>query len=62
MPDRRSTNSTDPKVARNGKLAIPLPFETALKAATEVPADRLAPPANGKPKQSKRGKKSAEKP
>ena len=29
---------------QNGKLSIPLPFETALKAATEVPADRLKPP------------------
>ena len=54
MPDRRSTNSTDPKVARNGKLAIPLPFETALKAATEVPADRLPPP---KTKRKPRAKK-----
>lgn len=29
---------------RNGKLAIPLPFQEALKAATEVPADKLPPP------------------
>jgi len=29
---------------RNGdKLAIPMPFEEALKAATEVPADKLPP-------------------
>jgi hypothetical protein len=29
---------------QNGKLSIPLTFEKALKAATNVPADRLPPP------------------
>ena len=41
---------------RNGKLAIPLPFEDALRAATEVPADKLAPPPS---KQKPRRKKQA---
>lgn len=40
----------------NGKLSIPLPFESALKAATEVPADRLPPP---KKKRKPRAKKPA---
>jgi hypothetical protein len=55
---RRSTDSTDPDVTpkQNGKLSIPLPFETALKAATEVPADRLAPPEK---KRKSRAKKPA---
>jgi hypothetical protein len=35
------------KTPRHGKLRIPLPFEKALKAATDVPADKLAKP-NGK--------------
>jgi len=38
-----STDNGD-RPPRNGKLSIPLPFERALKAATEVPADRLPPP------------------
>ena len=38
------------RLKQNGKLSIPLPFETALKAATEVPADRLAPPKGKAPK------------
>ena len=43
---------------RNGKLLIPLPFEEALKAATEVPADKLAPPpSKQKPRRKKAGKK-----
>ena len=44
---------------RNGNLRIPLPFEDALKAATEVPADKLAAPAKRKPKprQKKRAKR-----
>lgn len=37
----------------NGKLSIPLPFETALKAATIIPADRLSPPT-GTPKRKSR--------
>jgi hypothetical protein len=39
---------------RNGKLRIPLPFEQALKAATNVPADKLPPP---EPKRKARSKK-----
>lgn len=42
---------------RHGKLGYPLPFETALKVATDVPADRLAPP-NGKPKHKARPKET----
>lgn len=41
---------------RSGNLSIPLPFEDALKAATEVPADKLAPPPKRKP-QKKRAKR-----
>ncbi len=42
---------------RNGdKLSIPLPFEEAVKAATEVPADKLPPPPS---KQRPRRKKPA---
>ena len=45
MTDRRPSDSTDRKVRpNNGKLSIPLPFEDALKAATDVPVDRLPPP------------------
>jgi len=63
MPDdSRESDSGTGANHRNGKLAIPLPFEKALKAATNIPADRLAPARNGKLKQSKRGKKSAERP
>jgi hypothetical protein len=43
---------------RNGKLRIPLPFEDALKAATEVPADKLAPPASKKKSRQKKRAKS----
>jgi len=39
---------------RNGKLSIPLPFETALKAAAEVPADRLPPPEKKRKPRSKK--------
>jgi hypothetical protein len=49
MPDDRTSKSE-----RNGKLSIPLPFEKALKAATNVPADRLPPPEKKrKPKAKK---------
>ena len=57
MADRRQTDSTDRRVSpNNGKLAIPLPFERALKAATEVPADRLPPPEKKRKPQKKRTK------
>jgi hypothetical protein len=44
------------KPERNGKLAISLPFEEALKAATEVPADRLTkrPKRKSQKKRAKR--------
>ena len=38
---------------QNGKLSIPLPFEDALRAATEIPASKLPPP-NGKPRKRPR--------
>jgi hypothetical protein len=45
---------------RNGNLSIPLPFEEALKAATEVPADKLdPPPSKKKPKRRKKATKKA---
>ncbi len=40
-----STDNGKPK--QNGSLRIPLPFEDALRAATNVPADKLPKP-NGK--------------
>ena len=50
-------------VKRNGKLRIPLPFEDALKAATEVPAEKLTPPGGSKRKpRRKRGQAGSKKP
>jgi hypothetical protein len=36
--------SRDGPRRNNGKLKIALPFEDALKAATQVPADSIPPP------------------
>lgn len=52
MADDRADEPSDNE-KRNGKLVIPLPFEEALKAATEVPADKLAPPPKREPRRKK---------
>lgn len=49
---------SDDRPRQNGKLSIPLPFEKALKAATEVPAESLPAP----PKRKPRAKKNPAKP
>lgn len=55
-----SEDDRDPALPkRNGKLAIPLPFEKALKAATEVPADRLRPPEKRSKPRPKKAKPKA---
>ena len=48
----------EPTPRRNGKLAIPMPFEDALRAATELSADKLPPPLSKQKSRRKRPAKS----